>query len=308
MKLKPFNPTSISESNNGTNQRGREQEAQKTNGIQEPTKEAVQHMANNNTTETPRNSTEHSGIISNEDKNMSGNVIILDSMEQGSNKWHDARRGCVTMSNAKSLISKGRKKGEPSVTRRSYLISVASEIITGVTAETFKSWQMERGNILEPFARDAYREYRGIEGREVGLGYLNSDRRISASPDELYPNHGMEIKCQMPKNHLNTIVNGFEPKEFDPQMQGCMWLFEKEYWEYVSFCPDFPEQPIFVHRVNRDEKMIKEIEESALQGVEEIDEFVRKGRDSEPSVTILGICGDALREIEALSYEEPEFI
>lgn len=234
--------------------------------------------------------------------------IILEKMVQGSIEWHDARRNCITMSNAKALVSKGRKKGEPSVTRRSYLVSVASEIITGVTAETFKSWAMERGNILEPYARNAYRELTGLEVREVGMGYLNSDRRISGSPDGLGSSHGMEIKCQLPKNHLNSIVNGFEPKEFDPQMQGNMWIFDKEWWEYVSFCPEFPEQPIFIHRVNRDEEMIKAIRDSALAGVEEIDEFVRKGRDFKPSRVIQGICKDALEEIEALSYNEPEFV
>jgi len=307
MELKPFNPTSISESNNGTNQRGREQEAQKTNGIQEPTKETVQHMANNNTAETPRNSTEHSGVISNEDKNMSGNVIILESMEQGSNEWKEARRGRITMSHAKDLITKPRKKGEVSQTRLTYLISIASEIITGVTAETFKSWKMERGNILEPFAREAYKAHTGNDVREVGLGYLNKDRRISGSPDGLGVNHGMEIKCQDPKKHLATILNGFEPKEFDPQIQGSMWIFEKEYWEYVSFCPEFPEQPIFVHTVYRDEEMIKLIEESALKGVEEIDDFVKRGRFSTKNKQIAEICERALETIEALSYQEPEF-
>lgn len=238
--------------------------------------------------------------------NAPSGVIIMEKMIQGSIEWHNARRGRITMSKAKELVSKGRKKGDPSLTRASYLVDVASEIITGVTADRYKSWDMDRGNILEPYAMDAYREHTGFEVREVGLGYLNSDKRISCSPDALGESHGVEVKCQNPKNHLATIVRGFEPKQFIPQMQGGLWIFDFEFWDYVSFCPEFPEQPIFVHRLYRDEEMIKQIEESALRGVEEIDEFVRKGRDFKASENILGICKDALEEIEALSYNEPE--
>lgn len=234
--------------------------------------------------------------------------IILDKMVQGSIEWHDARRGCITMSNAKALISKGRGKGAPSLTRASYLIDVASEIITGVTADRYKSWDMDRGNILEPFAMDAYREHTGFDVREVGLGYLNSEKRTSCSPDAIGKAHGVEVKCQLPKNHLAAIVNGFEPKQFVPQMQGGIWIFNFEYWDYVSFCPEFKEQPIFVHRVNRDEEMIKAIEESALRGAEEIDDFVTKGRFSTKNKQIAAICEEALLTIDALSYNEPEFI
>ena len=236
---------------------------------------------------------------------MSG-AIILEKMVQGSAEWLEARRNCITMSNAKALISKGKKKGEPSLTRASYLIDVASEILTGVSADRYKSWEMERGNILEPYAMDAYRSHTGFDVREVGLGYLDDEKRISCSPDALGSNHGVEVKCQLPKNHLASIVNGFEPKKFVPQMQGGLWIFDFEWWDYVSFCPEFKAQPIFIHRVYRDEEMIKRIKDSALEGVHQIDEIVRKGRDFQLSNEISAICEDSLEIIEALSYNEPE--
>lgn len=306
MILKPFNPTS--ENEDGNDQCRHQQAPNIENGNEEGKKETISLLPGNSASEEKSVAESNAVVVSNENYNAPGNVVILESMLQGSNEWKEARRGRITMSHAKDLITKPRKKGEVSQTRLTYLINVASEIITGVTAETFKSWKMERGNILEPFARDAYKAHTGNEISQVGLGYLNKDRRISGSPDGLGVNLGMEIKCQDPKKHLATILNGFEPKEFDPQIQGSMWIFEKECWEYVSFCPEFPEQPIFIHRVYRDEEMIKRIEESALKGVEEIDDFVKRGRFSTTNKQIAKICEDALETIEALSYNEPEFI
>ncbi len=74
MDLKPFNPTGISESNNGNDKRGHKQDTQNSNGNQEPAQETIQHMANNNTAEAPSGSTEYVNDISNEGKNMPSNV------------------------------------------------------------------------------------------------------------------------------------------------------------------------------------------------------------------------------------------
>lgn len=226
--------------------------------------------------------------------------IILSGLEQGSNEWHDARRGCITMSNAAALLAGGEGK-----TRTSYLMAVASEIITGVTADTYKSWLMERGQILEPFAREAYKIITGCEVRQIGLGYLDENRNISASPDAHGEDRGLEIKCQLPKNHLNTLINGVNPAQFDAQMQGCMWIFKKDRWDYVSFCPEFKDNPIFIYTVHRDEEKIKRILESAHKGVEEIKEIVKKA-DRFPNPDITKICENALETIETFKNMEPE--
>ncbi len=175
-------------------------------------------------------------------------TVILEHMEQGSPEWLDARVGNITMSNADKLLTGG--KG---VTRQSYIIDVASEIVSGVPASQVKTWEMERGNLLEPYAREAYKARTGIEVQQVGLGYLNENKRISASPDGLRPNGGMEIKCQGPKAHLRTIIDAKNPKKFAAQMQGCMWVFDVEYWDYCSFCPEVKDLPLFIMTLERDE-------------------------------------------------------
>ncbi len=289
------------ETNNESNQCTTE-EASKTNGDtgNEITTSPATVSSNQKESEAEKNI----NVIS--EQHASSERVIIEHMPQGSPQWLEARRGCITMSHAKDLITKGRKKGEPSQTRLSYLISVASEIITGVSADTFKSWEMEKGNLLEPQAREAYMELTGYDIQEVGLGYLNSERRISGSPDGLGIDRGMEVKCQQPKNHLKTIVNGFDPKEFRPQMQGNMWVFDKKYWDYVSWCPEFKDQPIFIYTVERDEEMIAEIRESALKGIKEIDAFVEKGLFKTSNDKIESIRQFSLEMIETFKNVEPE--
>jgi len=228
--------------------------------------------------------------------------IILEKMEQGSPEWFEARMGCITMSNAAKLLTGG--KG---VTRENYIVEVASEIISGMPAEQIQTWPMERGNLLEPFARAAYEAKTGVAVQEVGLGYLNEDKRISASPDGLRDNGGLEIKCQGPKAHLRTIIDAANPKKFAPQMQGCMWIFDVEYWDYCSFCPEVKDQPLFIMTLERDEEIIKRIEESALRAVDQVNEFVKLAKGN-PSASVTAICNQAIELIDIMQNKEPEII
>jgi len=196
-------------------------------------------------------------------------MIILD-IDQGSDGWYKARCGVITMSNAKALITGG--KG---VTRRSYLLSVAAEIITGKTADNYQSWKMQRGTAIEPFARAAYAMETGIEAREVGFVYYDNKARIGCSPDGITDIGGIEIKCPNAAKHLTTILADEVPDEYLPQIQGCIWVCGVDAWDFVSFCPEFTAQPLFIKRVYKDSAIISKIRKSAIEGVAEIDAAVK---------------------------------
>lgn len=232
-------------------------------------------------------------------------VIILDHMEQGSPEWKNARCGRITMSNAQTMLTKGRGN-QPSVTRQKYLYEVASEIITGVPAESVNTWDMARGNVLEPYALQAYKARTGYKVKTVGLGYLDEMKRVSASPDGLVVGdngeyvRGVEIKCQKPKNHMQTIMDARNPDKFAAQMQGGMWVFGLDHWDYVSFCPEFEAHPLFIFTMFRNEEMINEISRQVALGLEEIDEFVRQAWDGRTQDDIFDICADAISAVEIL--------
>lgn len=231
-------------------------------------------------------------------------TVVMEHMEQGSQEWHDARCGRITMSNAKKLITGG--KG---ATRTTYLIEVASEILTGIPAESISTWDMARGSALEPYALEAYKSQTGREVRQVGLGYLDDMKRIAASPDALWTSGtgGTEIKCQKVKKHMQTIVEMKNPKQFEAQMQGCMWVFGVEEWDYCSFCPEFKAMPLVVISKKRDEEIIKRISDSAHLGLEEIDKYVEmaSGKINEE---IKLICRDALDLLDVLNDREVDIL
>ena len=126
-------------------------------------------------------------------------TVILESMEQGSTSWLKARVGCITMSNAGLLLAGG--KG---LTRSGYILDVASELASGQLADRPKTFDMQRGNLTEPYAVDAYELHTGHKVQRVGLGYLNEDKRIAASPDGLVDDKGVEIKCPNFFSHVSS--------------------------------------------------------------------------------------------------------
>jgi len=70
-------------------------------------------------------------------------VEIIDCV-QGSPEWFQARLGIPTASCFSQVLAKGEGK-----VRATYMRRLAGEIITGQSAETFKSEAMERGNQME---------------------------------------------------------------------------------------------------------------------------------------------------------------
>jgi len=195
-------------------------------------------------------------------------MIIL-NCEQGTDEWFNARLGVITMSNAKALITMNRKGDQYGATRTSYLNNVAAEILSGKASENISTWQMERGSLLEKYALKAYQAETGIDIETIGFGYLNNEMRIGASPDGLSKSGGLEIKCPSPKKHLSTLQNGF-PKEHNAQIQGNMWIFERESWDFVSYCPEFKSYPLYIKTIERDEQVIDKIKTSSESGVLQI--------------------------------------
>jgi hypothetical protein len=238
-------------------------------------------------------------------------AIILEHMEQGSQEWLDARCKRITMSKAQTLLTKGRND-KPSVTRQKYLYEVASEIITGVPAESVNTWDMARGTVLEPYALLAYKARTGYNVKTVGLGYLDEMERVSASPDGLVVGddgsyiRGVEIKCQKAKNHMATIEAAKNPKQFEAQMQGGMWVFGLDDWDYVSFCPEFEAQPLFIYSLSRDEDMINKISTQVALGLEEIDQIVRDARVEGAMDGLEDICEEAIEAVDVLLNKDVE--
>lgn len=181
-------------------------------------------------------------------------MILLDC-EQGSPEWHAARCGIATASGFADVLATI-KTGEAAA-RRNYRAKLVVERLTGKVIDTFQSSAMKQGVEREPLARDAYMVQTGNLVRQVG--FMRHDTLESgASPDGLIDDDGgLEIKCPELATHLAYLRLKSEPAEYTAQIQGCMWISGRKWWDFASFNPDFPAHlQLVVRRVPRDEKYI----------------------------------------------------
>lgn len=173
--------------------------------------------------------------------------------DQNSPEWYEARLGIPTASMFKTVMAVGPKGGK-SATRVDYLNKLAGEILTGEPMVNYVSPDMERGKVMEDEARDLYAFMHGIEPQRVGF-IRNGDK--GASPDSLlYDKGGLEIKSAAAHIQIERLLDGSLPAEHKAQVQGSLWVAEREWWDFCSYCPKLP---LFVVRVVRDEDYIAKI-------------------------------------------------
>lgn len=189
---------------------------------------------------------------------------IID-VEQGSEEWFRARMGMPTASCFSDVMAQGKTKGEPSKTRRTYMLKLAGEIITGEPTEPYTNAHMERGKAMEDDARTFYQFLNpGGELQRVGFVRtlarsldLRASRPVGCSPDALIGKNGaLEIKTALPHILGALILADVFPSEHAPQCQGTLWVTEREWIDLIVF---WPKMPTFIKRAYRDEAYIKRI-------------------------------------------------
>lgn len=176
---------------------------------------------------------------------------------QGTIEWRQARLGKITASRIEDVMAKG--KG---LTRARYLAELACERLTGNPTEGFRSAEMDRGNEIEPAARDAYAFQYGVTVEEVGFVPHPTIADSGASPDGLVAGTDgiVQFKCPAPHTHLATIKGAPIDRGYLLQVQWEMECTGRLWCDFVSFHPDFPIQhQLHVRRVARDDAMIAEI-------------------------------------------------
>lgn len=179
---------------------------------------------------------------------------------QGSDEWRRARAGSLGASRLHDAIA--RTKTGYGASRANLMAELICERLTGVPAEKFISQAMQHGTETEPEARDAYCFYTGNTVEQVGLIRHPRIEQSHASPDGLIGDDGMlEIKCPQPAAHLETLTSQEIPARYITQMMWQMACTGRQWVDYVSYSPSFPENMrLFVKRIPRDDKRIAELE------------------------------------------------
>lgn len=199
-------------------------------------------------------------------------MIIID-VEQGGEEWKKLRTGIPSASRFKDVMAKGQ-----GATRRKYLIEKASEILTGEMPEQYVNDHMKRGIEQEPQARAMYEAFEDVGVETTGLA-LTDDRTACASPDGLVGENGLiEIKSVIPTVHIETILSGKMPTGHNAQVQGNLWIWEREWCDFISFSPTVIDNPVQVYRVYRDEEYIGKLSDEVERFNFDVNKIVEKIR------------------------------
>lgn len=195
-------------------------------------------------------------------------MIQIIDCDQNTPEWFAARAGIPTASCFKDVLAKGEGK-----TRRTYMLKLAGEIITGKAIESFSNEDTERGHEMEPDVRDAYCIRTDHALTRVGFVRNGS---VGCSPDSLIDANGiLEIKTKKPHILAEVILRGDLPPEHKAQCQGALWVCEREWVDFVAYWPDMP---LFVKRVHRDEEYIATLAKEVERFNSELADVVEKIR------------------------------
>lgn len=180
---------------------------------------------------------------------------------QGSDEWKQLRLGKVTASRVADVIVK--TKSGYSASRANYMAQLIAERLTGVPAESYTNAAMQHGVETEPEARAAYEFYKGATVEQVAFVPHPKIEQAGCSPDGLLGSDGLiEIKCPNTATHLETLLGKSVPGKYEAQIQFQLACTGRAYCDFVSYDPRMPEHMrLFVKRMARDDKRIKEIEE-----------------------------------------------
>jgi hypothetical protein len=183
-------------------------------------------------------------------------LTVLDDLIQGTDEWHDQRRGIVTASVVGKLITPTVRVASNDYSR-ALTAQLVAERITGYTDPVYVSDDMLRGHEDEPRARDLYSEHYA-PARESGF-MIRDDWgfRIGYSPDGLVGDDGLiEVKSRRQKKHLQTILADEVPAENMAQLQCGLLVSGREWIDYISYCGGMP---LYVKRVEPSERWFEAI-------------------------------------------------
>ena len=162
--------------------------------------------------------------------------MIFVDCEQGSDEWFEARIGIPTASGFSKIITP--KTGKLSATSDAYIAELIAEMVEPDNSFQGNQWT-ERGNELEPEARAWYEFQSGQVVHQVGIILLD-DRSAGVSPDGLIGEDGLlEIKCPKPSTHVNWLLSNVLPDVHKPQCHAALHLANRDWLDFVSYCPGF---------------------------------------------------------------------
>jgi hypothetical protein len=191
-------------------------------------------------------------------------MIYRRDIEQNSEDWFAIKIGKFSASSCAELLMDKKTKGYTGLIDR-----IIEERITGQPSEskTFSGNTFtERGMQLEPIAREDY-ELRHFATIEL-IGVVELNDWILCSPDGLIGDDGLyQAKCPIFNTQREYLKTLKVPGNYYKQMQFELFVTGREYNIFNSYHPYLPPVDIIVER---DEAMIREIDQRLSEAIAEV--------------------------------------
>lgn len=174
------------------------------------------------------------------------------------------KQGYITPSRFKDVMTEGRGKSDLwGLTALTYARQIVMDVL-GVQREEITAKSLEWGNTFEYEGRAYYEASRFVSVPELTEPIFHPDvEYVCGIPDGLVGDDGIiEIKCPFnPDNHLLNIKEPLQAnKEYKWQIQGYLWITERDWCDFVSYHPNFPDHiKCAIHRIDRDQNAIDEL-------------------------------------------------
>lgn len=160
---------------------------------------------------------------------------------QGTDEWHDLRRGLLTASTVGKLITPKTIKVAANMDSRALVSLLVSERITGWTDPSYYGDDMERGHLDEPLVAEHYTE---TVAPVTQMGFLIRDDwgfSIGYSPDGLVGDEGLiETKSRRPRKQTEQHVTGEVPVDDMAQIQCGLLVSGRSWCDYLTWCGGMP--------------------------------------------------------------------
>lgn len=172
-------------------------------------------------------------------------MIKYSDIIQQTDEWQLIKWGKIGGTDSKALL------GKDFDTIITHLVSKRLEEFE--PTDDFVNEHTERGNNLEPFAREYLAKYLGLEFKEYGWLQSEYNEIIGISPDGLTKDDKVscEIKCLGRKAHYDILIEGEIPLD---KIAQCIHYFtvneslESHY--FLAFRPEAPKH--FIKKLTRD--------------------------------------------------------
>jgi len=179
--------------------------------------------------------------------------------KQGSDEWIEQRRGIITASRFGDVLA-----GKKTKRRRQYIAELRVELSGAPMFDTSMPWH-EHGAATEEEGLGAYAWERDVDIVRPGFIPHQTLEYVGCSPDAFVGDDGgVELKCRSSLSSHLACLKGM-PATYKPQVQGCMWVTGRLWWDFCSYYRTATAHDVIIHRVARDDDYIKKLERACKQ-------------------------------------------